>query len=284
MRTVRRVLVRLVPVPVLMVLVLMVLVSGATSVFGQDTALHTRVMTAVRTAMRPALPFPDTDESGSVPKDNNTEAPWMVRTPEAGEASFEILANPLNEVNQLRATRAMAQIDNNIAAAQRKAEAQYERALAEAKRTGKSQDVDGVTLADEGVAGAKIDADSHVIVEVLINEPQYKFSIAGRIQPGLVATSPVPGAVVLDVPAHVYREQPNGGDERYCERQIAVFLGSVAAPQVTWRGDAVSEVTATTSPSPRPVSSLVIRLRGNDVLINELLGKTNWNGVLELLK
>ena len=40
----------------------------------------------------------------------------------------------------------MAQIENNIQAAQRRAALQYDRAVSEAKRTGKSQEVDGVTL------------------------------------------------------------------------------------------------------------------------------------------
>ena len=95
-----------------------------------------RIVRAVRSAMAPALPFPATDDAGAVPVNNSTEALWMVRPWQSGDRSIEVIANPLNEVNQLRATRAMAQIENNIEAAQRRAADQYERALAEAKRTG----------------------------------------------------------------------------------------------------------------------------------------------------
>ncbi len=50
--------------------------------------------------------------------------------------------------------------------------------MADARRTGKSQDVEGVTLADEGVAGARIDAESHVLIEVEINRPAYAYPVA----------------------------------------------------------------------------------------------------------
>ena len=43
----------------------------------------------------------------------------------------------------------MAQIEDNIQAAQRRAALQYDRAVSEARRTGKSQEVDGVTLGTE---------------------------------------------------------------------------------------------------------------------------------------
>src|SRR4030095_10195142 len=129
------------------------------------------------------------------PANGNTEARWVVRPLQPGDRSIEVLANPLNEVNQLRATRAMAQIENNIQAAQRRASAQYDRAVAEAKRTGKSQEVDGVTLADEGVAGAKIDADSHLTIDVAIDQPSYKFSLSSSIQPASATPLSIPGAV-----------------------------------------------------------------------------------------
>ena len=38
-----------------------------------------RMMQAVRAAMAPALPFPNSDADGSLPANGNTEALWMVR-------------------------------------------------------------------------------------------------------------------------------------------------------------------------------------------------------------
>ena len=123
-------------------------------------------MTAVRAAMAPALPFPASDELGSLPADGKANDPWMVKPLQPGDRTIEVIANPLNEAHQRRAAKAMAQIEQSIEAAQRRADLQFERAVAEAKRTGRSQDVDGVTLSDEGLAGARIDAESHVTIEV----------------------------------------------------------------------------------------------------------------------
>jgi len=41
---------------------------------------------------------------------------------------------------------------------------------------------------------------------------------------------------------------------------------------------------ATASANGAPVRSLVLRLRGNDTLIAQILRTSDWNGVLELLK
>lgn len=257
----------------------------ASPVFAQD-ALETRVMAAVRSAMAPALPFPASDEGGELPANGDTEALWMVRPMRPGEQTLEVIANPLNAVNQLRAARAMAQIENNIEAAQRKAAAQYERALADAKRTGKSQEVDGVTLADEGVAGAKIDADSHVEIEVAFNQAAYKFELPTSIQPAPSTQVSIPGSVaVISVPSNTYRDERLGGD-RYAGAQAQVFLGRLTAPEIRKRADNEYEVTAASSPGENVsgIATLVIRIRGNEVLMAELLRKANWAVLVELLK
>lgn len=238
-----------------------------------------RIVAAVRAAMAPALPFPNSDEDGALPANGNTEVLWMVRPLQPGDRSIEVIANPLNEVNQARATRAMAQIENNVQAAQQRAALQYERAVSEAKRTGKSQEVDGVTLADEGVAGAKIDAESHVTIAVAANETSFKFEVDSSIQPAPSTQLTIPGAVaVIATPSNTYRDRGTN-IERYAEAQTFVFLGRVAAPEVQKRAEDHFEVFATaTSPA------LVIRLRGNEALIAELLRKTNWNSLLELMR
>jgi hypothetical protein len=257
----------------------------AVPAFAQD-ALTTRVVGTVRTAVAPALPFPDTDESGTTPVNGNADALWMVRTLLPGEKTIEVLANPLNQVNQVRAERAMAQIQESIEAAQRRAEAQYDRAVAEAKRTGRSQDVDGVTLSDEGVAGAKIDAETHVAIDVAFNQPAYRFEVTSAVEPGPLVSRTVPGAVaVVTVPSNTYRD-PVTKAERYCESETYIYFGGVTAPDVQKRTDSRTfEVTAAAAPSGNgAVSSLVLRLRGNEVLITEVLNKTNWQAVLELMK
>ena len=238
-----------------------------------------RMMSAVRSAMAPALPFPNSDEDGALPANGNTEALWMVRPLQPGDRTIEVIANPLNEVNQLRATRAMAQIEHNVQAAQRRAALQYDRAVSEAKRTGKSQEVDGVTLADEGVAGAKIDAESHVTVAVAANETSFKFEVESPIQPAPSTQVSISGAVaVIAVPSNTYRDRDTN-IERYTEAQTFVFLGRMAAPEVQKRADDHFEVSATAT-----LPALVIRLRGNEALIADLLRRTNWNSLLELMR
>lgn len=270
--------------------VLVCLVLGAVCIMpervtAQDDALTTRLMTALRAALAPGLPFPDSDRDGSLPVGANTSSLWMVRPLQPGERAIEIMANPLNEVHQARATRAMAQIEQAITSAQRRADAQYERALAEAKRTGRSQDVDGVSLNDEGLAGARIDAESHVTIDVWFNQPSYRFEIASSVEPSAARQVAIPGAVgVMSVPANVVRGEKD--QERLCEAEFQVYLGKVTAPDVRRREGDRYEVSAgaTPSDSATPVASMVIRLKGNEALMADLIRKGNWGLLLELLK
>jgi hypothetical protein len=236
-----------------------------------------KLITAVRAAMAAALPFPSTDDSGSLPVGNNSDAMWMVIPQQPGDETIEVVANPLNQINQMRAARAMAQIEASVEAAQRRASAQYDRAVAEAQRTGKSQPVDGVTLADEGIAGAKIDADSHVTISLAINQPGYSYEVASALE-SLSTTVSAQDSIIIGIPASTYRDE-QAGAERYAEAQTFVFLGKMPEPQVRKLSNHRFEVVASTN-NP----SLVVRLRGNEQLIGDLLSKTNWNALLELLK
>jgi hypothetical protein len=254
----------------------------------QGTNDADRVMTAVRAAFAPALPFPDTDDTGSVPANGSPVPLWMVRPPQSGDRTIEVMANPLNEINQARATRAMAQIGAAIGAAQRRAEAQYDRAVAEAKRTGRSQEVDGVGLADEGVAGARIDAEGHVSIDVDFNQPSYAFAVASSIPPAPSRQVAITGSVaVITVPANEFRVRTaKGTEERYCPAESIVYFGTLGTPEVRERSDQAFEVVtaAIASENKAAVRSMTIRLRGNEVLIADILRKADWNQVQELLK
>jgi hypothetical protein len=236
------------------------------------SAQDARVMEAVQAALQPALPFPASDADGVLPADGTFSGPWIVRPVRPGEQTIEVIANPLNREHQLRSAKAMAQIGDSIQSAQRRADAQYERALEEAKRTGRSQEVDGVTLADEGVAGARIDADSHVTIDLVINEPSYRRAIASSVMPAPPKIA-IARASVLSVPANVYRDAD--GVERFCEAESYVFFGS-SSPEVRRRADHLYDVTAT--------GLVGIRLRGNEALIADILKKADWGRVAELLQ
>jgi hypothetical protein len=253
----------------------------------QGTADGDRVMTTVRAALAPALPFPDADDTGS-PVNASPVPLWVVRPLLPGDRSIEVTANPLNAVNQTRAARAMAQIGASIDLAQRRAELQYENAIAEAKRTGRSQDVDGVTLSDEGIAGARIDAEAHVLIDVEFNQPVYTVAIESSVAPA-PARSPVTiaGAVaVVTVPANTYRSKTaQRSEERYTAAETLVYFGGLAPPEVRERSANAYEVTSAAAPAtPAPVSSLMVRLRGNEGLIADIVAKADWKQVLGLVQ
>jgi len=263
-------------------------IAQAQSASAPQVELESRVMAAVRAAVTPALPYPASDREGVLPKDEKSTDPWMVRPHAAGDRSIEVIANPLNLANQQRATKAMAQIQASLESAQRRSEAQYERAVAEAKRTGRSQDVDGVTLSDEGLAGARVDAESHVTIDVEFNRPAYSFTVASSIAPSPSRAITVPGAVtVIAVPPNVYREKTAAStDDRFCPAETLVFFGAVRAPDVSEHSGNTYTVTAagTNAEPARAVQSVVVRLRGNETLIAQILRGSDWTRLAELLK
>ncbi len=270
------------------VLIVGIVVAWPADAAAQGTAEVDRVMTAVRAALAPALPFPDTDDLGSVPANGSPEPAWMVRPLQPGERNIEVMANPLNAINQARAVRAMAQIGVAIDAAQRRAELQYERAIAEAKRTGRSQDVDGVGLSDEGVAGARIDAEGHVTIDVDFNQPSYTYSVESSVAPAPSRQVVIAGAVaIITVPSNVFQSKTaQRMEERFCQAETIVYFGRLAAPEVRERSENAFTVTASAiaSDSAAPVRSLAIRLRGNEILIADILRKAEWKRVLELFR
>jgi hypothetical protein len=250
----------------------------------QDPNQRDQVMKAVRAAIAPVIAsFPQSDEDGSLPVGGNTDAVWMVRPDRPFENTIEIHANPLNEQNQRVAARAMAVIERNIEAAQRRAAAQYDRAVEEARRTGKSQDVDGVTLSDEGIEGAKIDAESQVFIDAAFNHEAYRYLIKSGAPP--VVSTELAGAItIVSFPANTYRDS-NLNADRYFAAEAVVFLGRIVQPKVSKTGDNSYEVFATATPADRPgINTVVVNLKGNEALVKELLKKTTWGQLVELMK
>jgi len=269
----------------LVALVTLVLTCQGPALAGpEQTTQLDAVMKAVRAAMAPGLQsFPDTEPDGATPIGGNTDALWMVRPLQPGDTSIEIHANPLNEVNQLKANRAMAIIERNIEAAQRRAAAQYDRAVEEARRTGKSQEVDGVTLSDEGIEGAKIDGESQVFVDVAFNHDAYRYLINSGGQP--VLSTELAGAVsIVTFPSNTYRDSTTNAD-RFFAAESVVFVGRIVQPKLSKTGDNSYEVFTTATPTDHAgVNNMVLRLKGNEALVKELLKKTAWSVLAELTK
>jgi hypothetical protein len=245
-----------------------------------------RAMTAVRAALGPILTFPPSDEDGALPADGTSTAQWMIRPSAPGDRIIEVIANPLNLANQQRSIKAMLQIGVAIEAAQRKSQAQYERALADAQRTGKSQNVDGITLADEGVAGARIDAELHLTIEVVAND-RVTEAISSSVEP--VLSTAVPGSVaVVSVPANVYRDRESAGEERFCAAETWLFFGAYSAPSIRRRSGTAFDVVAALAPTadvgPSRVSALAVRLQGNEGLIAQVIRGADWTRVESLVR
>lgn len=203
----------------------------------------------------------------------------MVRPTPDGELAIEVLANPLNPSTQARAAKAMVQIEAAIEAAQKRSQAAYEKAIEEARRTGRSQDFDGITLGDEGVAGARIDAEAHLAIEIAFNRPAYTFLVSSSVEPATLSP-PVTGAVAaISVPANVYRDGRDAAtNERFCAAETHVFFGAVGRPEVHERSNVRFEVSATSTAPPEAVGvrSLVVTLRGNPQLIDQVVRRADW--------
>ena len=137
--------------------------------------------------------------------------------------------------------------------------------------------------------GPMDDGFIHVTIDVEFNRPAYSFTVASSIAPSASRAVTVAGAVaVVTVPPNVYREKTAAStDDRFCQAETMVLFGAVRAPDVSERSSQVFVVTAAgTSPgnAPPAVHSVVVRLRGNETLIAQILRGSDWTRVLELLK
>lgn len=222
-------------------------------------------------AMRPALPFPSADAAGELPAEGGADAKWFVVWPEPeSENRITVKANPLHPETQRAGLDAMGRIQDAIVVAERKAQASYERAVAEVKRTGKPTDVAGISLDDEGVAGERIDADLELSIE--LQSAAASFESASSESPTVV-----PGANgvtwILRTTPNVYR-QGSGADvrEHFRPAEARVYFGAVSRPVVSRRGDQhLYLVTVTPAPG-----AFVVVLRGNQELLARVLATADW--------
>ncbi len=135
--------------------------------FAMTSAQPSPRVAALVDAVKPALPFPGADASGAVPESGGEDPRWFVIWPaEPEETRIVVRANPLHPDTQKLVSTAEGAIQRAVAIAERKAQAAYDRALEEIKRTGKSTDFDGISLEDEGAAGQRLDAELELAIEV----------------------------------------------------------------------------------------------------------------------
>lgn len=223
------------------------------------------------TALRPVLPYPSADASGDLPADNSAAARWFVVWPSDPEDTRVVLrGNPLHPEVQKASVSAMGDINAAVAAAERRAQAAYDRALEQLRKTGKSTDLEPVTLDDEGIAGERIDAELEVVIELLAVE---SFEIASgqapTVQPGLNGA-----AWTVSVAPNTYR--PTTGTDRrehFRAAETRIYFGLPSRPTVSRAGDE-PRFRVSVTPAANAVSVLI---RGNAAMVAGIAATTDWS-------
>jgi hypothetical protein len=223
--------------------------------------------------VRPVLPFPAADADGLSPADHSAEAKWFVVWPADGDDTrIVVKANPLNPGTQQAAAAAMTDINAAVAAAERRAQAAYDKAMEQLRRTGKGSDLEAVTLDDEGIAGERIDAELEVAIELA---PVESFNIASG-EPPIVTVGTRGVSWTVAVPANTYRPT-SGADRRehFRAAEMHLFFGLASKPEVTRKGDeAVFRVTVAPS-----ANAFAVVIRGNQDLVTRLATAPDWSSL-----
>lgn len=250
-------------------LVVVLLISPVLLAAAGASAPDARVAAMVE-AVRPALPFPGSDDSGTVPNGGGDDAKWFVVWPaEPDDTRVIVRANPLHPDTQKLVSSAEGAIQRAVAVAERKAQAAYDRALDELKRTGKAADLDGISLDDEGAAGQRLDAELELTIELI--EPA-TFQIASSVEPTVTAgTNGVTWQVM--VPANAVTEG-SGAErrERFTASQARLLFGAIPRPHVN-RVDGQPRYAVTMSAAP---GAFAVVVRGNDALLKQVLAGADW--------
>lgn len=233
---------------------------------------------AVWNAVRPALPFPAATERNE-PADGSDSARWIVRRAAADEGTLvaEVLANPFNRETQALAVQDMAAIQQEVVAAERRAQVEFDRALSDVRESGRPVTVRGVSLNDEGMAGDRADAESRVTIEVETGRAEHVTRIDGVDAPtirahadGVTWTANVPPRTVDSAAS------ADGARAHYYPAQAIVYVGA-AKPAVTQSAPHVFSVRTT----PRDATGAVIAVivRGNRDVVDEVLAKADWSRI-----
>jgi hypothetical protein len=230
---------------------------------------------ALVAAVRPALPFPAAVADGATPATGGADQKWFVVWPsDPGDTSIVVKANPLHPDTQKAGATAEGPIQAAIIRAERKAQAAYERAVDEMKRTGKiNAELSGISLEDEGIAGERIDAELELTIDL---EPGARSFEVISSQTPAVAAGTTGMTWLVTIPANSYRET-SGPDtrEHFRAAEARLFFGALPRPSVSRRDDRprFSVTVAQTT------DSFTIMLRGNEQLLQGLLSTVDWSGV-----
>lgn len=232
-------------------------------------------MAALVDVLRPALPFPAAAPDGATPATGGAEAKWFVVWPsDPSDTSVVVKANPFHPDTQKAGATADGPIQAAVVQAERKAQAAYERAVDELKRTGTiSADLTGISLEDEGIAGEKIDAELELTIDL---EPGARSFDVFSSQPPVVAAGTTGMTWLVTVPANTYRD-PSGSDRRehFRAAEARLYFGALPKPTVTRRDDR-PRFSVTLAPTADTFS---VNLRGNEALLESVLATVDWSRV-----
>jgi hypothetical protein len=222
-------------------------------------------------ALRPALPYPDADEAGMQPVTGGDAHRWFVIWPRSDEEPRVIVrANPLHPDTQKAVSAAEAIIQRAIAAAERKAQAAYDRALEQLRQTGKGSSIDGITLDDEGIAGQRIDADLELVIARVPLQP---FVVAASREPVVAAASNGASWIVRAAASEYLDGEGDARRPVFHPAEAHLLFGQIPRPdtarvdgqpryRVSWHGQA---------------SGFAIVLRGNEALLQQVLDTADWS-------
>jgi len=222
--------------------------------------------------LRPALPFPSADASGELPATGGGESKWFVVWPTSDkEPRVVIKANPLHPDTQAASATAMREIQEAVIAAERKAQAEYDRAVEQVKRTGTAADISGISLDDEGAAGDRIDAELELTIALEAGALR-SFEVASSISPDV--TRGTNGVTwVVSVAANTYRPADRVETrQRFRPAETRLLFGRIARPVVTRQRNADRfhvEITPATG-------AFSVVLRGNDELLKQVVATADW--------
>ncbi len=238
---------------------------------GGDEATLRRLL---RSALAPALPFPDASPEGTPRSGPAEEAVWTVRWPGEG-TRVEVVANPLHPGNHEKALKAEEEIQRSVMQAQRTSLGDYERAASDFARTGRiGADVREVSLADEGIAGERYDAESQVTIDAEWRRGSYTAEVATAVLP-FVEETPGLRAPRLRVSAHEY-----GVPQRYAAEQAWIFVGVDEAPAVRRASGERAGFSVTLADTR---AWLLVAVRGNAALVSRIVAEAQWSVLATLI-
>ncbi|MGE0462308.1 MAG: hypothetical protein AB7Q16_13145 [Vicinamibacterales bacterium] len=264
---------------------LLVALTGAAPLRAQP-AQEDALRRALVSALRPALPYPEAGPDGT-PASGGAQPVWVVRWPEAGDGEVEVLANPLNPENRERALAAEKAIQAAAMRSQRRSQGDYEQAVSDFERTGRVSGIREISLDDEGVAGERYDADSHLAVSIEPLDADLAFSVATGVVPAQVNGIDGP-ATVIRVPANVF-EVPAGpgepAEQHYCAEQAWLVFGASGPSAIAPRDKSPHvDVTVPVSAGSGVRGGAVVSMSGNPALVEQALRKGDWVALRAVLR